>query len=230
MSWLSRLKTARGSQSPLSEEAERALEAWHALTEPAHEQPHFESRYVVLNTEATGLDLERDRLLAVGAIAIDGTVNAMGGVRFRGGSVRISGTVYRGAKFVGLAPDFSDVVNVNGLAAGTKIVEVDGRIQVVAEDDPATAVAPVASAAEEDSENATGSVDIQASQDVSVSGVIRNEGSEGVSGGLIDIQLASGEIVKKEQGFGPLTDQIVHAHGDKVDTDRVVLACQASDH
>ena len=72
MSWLSRLKTARGSQSPLSEEAERALEAWHALTEPAHEQPHFESRYVVLNTEATGLDLERDRLLAVGAIAIDG--------------------------------------------------------------------------------------------------------------------------------------------------------------
>jgi len=72
MSWLSRLKTARGSQSPLSEEAERALEAWHALTEPDHEHPHFESRYVVLNTEATGLDLERDRLLAVGAIAIDG--------------------------------------------------------------------------------------------------------------------------------------------------------------
>jgi DNA polymerase-3 subunit epsilon len=72
MSWLSRLKTARGSQSPLSEEAERALEAWHALTEPVHEHPHFESRYVVLNTEATGLDLERDRLLAVGAIAIDG--------------------------------------------------------------------------------------------------------------------------------------------------------------
>ena len=72
MSWLSRLKIARGNQPPLSAEAERALEAWQALAETAHEQPHFESRYVVLNTEATGLDLERDRLLAVGAIAIDG--------------------------------------------------------------------------------------------------------------------------------------------------------------
>ena len=133
-----------------------------------------------------------------GAITIDGTVNAMGGVRFRGGSVRIGGTVHRGAKFVGLAPDFSDVVNVNGLAAGTKIVEVDGRIQVVAEDDPAAAVAPVASAAEGDSENTTGSVDIQASQDVSVSGVIRNEGSEGVSGGLIDIQ--AGNNITLEAG------------------------------
>ncbi len=133
-----------------------------------------------------------------GAITIDGTVNAMGGVRFRGGSVRISGTVYRGAKFVGLAPDFSDVVNVNGLAAGTKIVEVDGRIQVVAEDDPAAAVTPVASAAEEDSENQTGSVDIQASQDVSVSGVIRNEGSEGVSGGQIAIQ--AGNNITLESG------------------------------
>ena len=133
-----------------------------------------------------------------GAITIDGTVNAMGGVRFRGGSVRIGGTVYRGAKFVGLAPDFSDVVNVNGLAAGTKIVEVDGRIQVVAEDDPAAAVAPVASATEEDSENTTGSVDIQASQDVSVSGVIRNEGSDGVSGGLIDIR--AGNNIALESG------------------------------
>ena len=72
MSWLSRLKNARGNQPPLSAEAERALEAWHALAESVHEQPHFESRYVVLNTEATGLDLERDRLLAVGAIAVDG--------------------------------------------------------------------------------------------------------------------------------------------------------------
>ena len=41
MSWLSRLKIARGNQPPLSPEAERALEAWQALAETAHEQPHF---------------------------------------------------------------------------------------------------------------------------------------------------------------------------------------------
>ena len=133
-----------------------------------------------------------------GAIVIDGKVNVLGGVKFRGGSVRISGTVYRGAKFVGLAPDFSDVVNANGLADGTKIVEVDGRIKVVAADDPAATTTATAAAAEEEGEKETGTVDIQASQDVSVSGAIRNEGSEGVSGGQIAIQ--AGNNITLESG------------------------------
>lgn len=72
MSWLSRLKTARGSAQPLSPQAEQTLQAWHALPEAAVDRPHFESRYVVVNTEATGLDLERDHLLAVGAIGVEG--------------------------------------------------------------------------------------------------------------------------------------------------------------
>lgn len=72
MSWLSRITAARGGQPALSAAALRTLEQWQALAEPEHAQPFFETRYVVLNTEATGLDLDRDRLLAVGAIAIDG--------------------------------------------------------------------------------------------------------------------------------------------------------------
>ena len=133
-----------------------------------------------------------------GAIDIDGKVNVTGGVKFRGGSVRISGTVYRGAKFVGLAPDFSDVVNANGLATGTRIVEVDGRLRVVAADDPAAATATTAAPADATDEAETGSVDIQASQDVTVSGAIRNEGRDGVSGGTIAIQ--AGNNITLESG------------------------------
>lgn len=72
MSWLSRIKAARGGPQALGAEALRTLERWQALAEPAHVQPFFETRYVVLTTEASGLDLDRDRLLAVGAIGVDG--------------------------------------------------------------------------------------------------------------------------------------------------------------
>ncbi|MEW6481359.1 MAG: leukotoxin LktA family filamentous adhesin, partial [Pseudomonadota bacterium] len=71
------------------------------------------------------------------SISVDGTINAMGNVRLLSGSVRIGGTIFRGARFVGLAPDFSDVVNANGLEDGTKIVEENGRIKVVADTGPA---------------------------------------------------------------------------------------------
>ena len=45
------------------------------------------------------------------------------------------------------------------------------------------------------------------------------------AGGGIDLQLAGREIVEEEQGFRPLTHQIIDAHGDKVDPDRVVKPC-----
>ncbi len=72
MSWLSRLKAARGGACALSLQAEQTLRDWQALPEAPFDRPHFESRYVVVNTEATGLDLDHDRLLAVGAIGVDG--------------------------------------------------------------------------------------------------------------------------------------------------------------
>ena len=39
-----------------------------------------------------------------------------------------------------------------------------------------------------------------------------------------DLELAGGEIVEEEQRLGALHDEVVDAHGDEVDADRVVLA------
>ena len=72
MSWLSRLKAARGGAQALSAQAEQTLRTWHALADAVLDHPHFASRYVVVDTEATGLDLDSDRLLAVGAVGVDG--------------------------------------------------------------------------------------------------------------------------------------------------------------
>ncbi len=41
---------------------------------------------------------------------------------------------------------------------------------------------------------------------------------------LVRIELAGGEIVEEEQRLGALHDDVVDAHGDEVDADRVVLA------
>jgi hypothetical protein len=41
--------------------------------------------------------------------------------------------------------------------------------------------------------------------------------------GGIDLQLAGGEIVEKEERLGPLADQVVDAHGDQVDADPVQM-------
>uniref|UniRef100_UPI0035B33E67 leukotoxin LktA family filamentous adhesin n=1 Tax=Hydrogenophaga sp. TaxID=1904254 RepID=UPI0035B33E67 len=158
-----------------------------------------------------------------GSIGIEGKVNAIGDVDLRGGSVSVGGTIFRGARFVGLAPDFSDVVNANGLPSGMKIVEVDGRIKVVADTESTTSTTTTgttstttttgttgtgstesAEAPKEPSKEpgkAPGQVNITASSDVVVSGTIRNEGSAGVSGGQISIQagndltLASGASI-----------------------------------
>lgn len=69
MSWLSRL--VHGGRSVPTALAER-VQRWQDVPAVDLARQHFESRYVVINTEATGLDLDRDRLLAIAAIAIDG--------------------------------------------------------------------------------------------------------------------------------------------------------------
>lgn len=70
MSWLSKLLPGRDDGTHLDQDAVDMLERWKALPEGDHNTAHFETRYSVVNTEATGLDLERDSLLSVGAIAI----------------------------------------------------------------------------------------------------------------------------------------------------------------
>ncbi len=68
MNWLGRFVNR---ESPVPEEA-GALRDWLALPVADPTRAHFETRYCVVNTESTGLDLERDQLLSVAAVAVDG--------------------------------------------------------------------------------------------------------------------------------------------------------------
>jgi len=70
--WLSRFLSSRDNETTLSDEATLALQGWFDQPAADNASAHFETRYVVVNTEATGLNLEKDRLLAVAAIAVDG--------------------------------------------------------------------------------------------------------------------------------------------------------------
>lgn len=51
---------------------QQRLEAW--LAQPAEDlrRPFAEARYVVVDVESTGLDLQKDRLIAIGAVAVVG--------------------------------------------------------------------------------------------------------------------------------------------------------------
>lgn len=74
--WLSRLLTSSANSEPLSEQARQTLAQWAALPDADLGRAHFETRYVVINTEASGLDLDKDRVLAVSAVGVDGGIVA----------------------------------------------------------------------------------------------------------------------------------------------------------
>lgn len=74
MGWLSALSERFRSPpgpGPASEHR-AALAAWQALPEAAHDLPHGRQRYVVVDVETSGLDMKRDRLIAIGAVAVQG--------------------------------------------------------------------------------------------------------------------------------------------------------------
>jgi len=106
-----------------------------------------------------------------GVITVFGKVNAIDGVALSAGAINVAGTLYSGARFIGAAPDFTDVVNANGLASATNVITREGRIEIVAD------------------------------SDVTVSGTIATPGGSGVRGGDIairaggDIDLQSGAII-----------------------------------
>jgi DNA polymerase-3 subunit epsilon len=76
MNWISRILAGTGDAQALEPGLAESLASWQSHPEPAQDRAHFETRYVVLNTEASGLVLNRDHLLAVAAIAIDGSLIA----------------------------------------------------------------------------------------------------------------------------------------------------------
>lgn len=67
MSWLGRLFPPKPDLTP--QQAER-LARWQALPSPRLDQPVSASRYVVVDVESSGLDTARDRLIAIGAVAV----------------------------------------------------------------------------------------------------------------------------------------------------------------
>ncbi|MFZ5505885.1 MAG: leukotoxin LktA family filamentous adhesin [Pseudomonadota bacterium] len=73
--------------------------------------------------------------LSSAAIRIDGRINAIDAVELAAGTVSVKGAVLTGARFEGQAPDFTDVVNAQGLAIGSRVVERAGRIYIAAADD-----------------------------------------------------------------------------------------------
>jgi filamentous hemagglutinin family protein len=73
--------------------------------------------------------------LSSAAIRIDGRINAVDGVTLAAGTVSVAGAVLTGARFEGRAPDFTDIVNTQGVSTGSRLVERAGRIYIAADED-----------------------------------------------------------------------------------------------
>ncbi|MDP3288167.1 MAG: leukotoxin LktA family filamentous adhesin, partial [Methyloversatilis sp.] len=73
--------------------------------------------------------------LSSAAIRIDGLIHAADGVTLAAGTVSVAGAVLTGARFEGRAPDFTDIVNAQGVSAGSRLVERAGRIYIAADED-----------------------------------------------------------------------------------------------
>lgn len=71
MSWIQHLLPGRPERQLTAPQRAR-LQGWNAQATTDPGLSHFETRYVVVNTEASGLDLERDTLLSVAAVALQG--------------------------------------------------------------------------------------------------------------------------------------------------------------
>ncbi|MHB1351868.1 MAG: 3'-5' exonuclease [Thiobacillus sp.] len=67
MNWL---KRRFGRKPELSPQRAERLAAWRALPSPRHDLHLDQSRCVVVDVETSGLDLSRDRLIAIGAVAV----------------------------------------------------------------------------------------------------------------------------------------------------------------
>jgi len=72
MSWLSRLFSGERAPAarPLTLAQQQSLTDWRQLPAPDLQRPHYQTRYVVVDVESSGLDMNRDRLISIGAVAV----------------------------------------------------------------------------------------------------------------------------------------------------------------
>lgn len=70
MNWFADLFGAK--PAPLSSEQAQRLAAWQALPAADVNLPASQGRYVVVDVESSGLNVNKDRLIAIGAIAVVG--------------------------------------------------------------------------------------------------------------------------------------------------------------
>ena len=68
MKWLRRWLP---KQAGLTLAARQRLDAWHSLPEPDLAMAGLGTRYVVVDVESSGLNARRDRLIAIGAVAVE---------------------------------------------------------------------------------------------------------------------------------------------------------------
>ncbi len=69
MRWLAGLF---GKKPELAPQQAQRLATWAALPAPRPDRPFDRSRYVVVDVESSGLNIARDRLIAIGAVAVTG--------------------------------------------------------------------------------------------------------------------------------------------------------------
>ncbi|HNC51117.1 MAG TPA: 3'-5' exonuclease [Accumulibacter sp.] len=109
MSWLSRLFAGQEAGGlTLTAEQQQSIANWRQLPEPELRRSHFRSRYVVVDVEASGINVKTDRLCAIAALAL-----VDGQLRFR---------------------DAFQLLLTDAKAVGDPVPRADGILKPIAED------------------------------------------------------------------------------------------------
>ena len=77
MEWLKDLFGKASSAVPLTAAQEEALAAWQKRPAEDMSRSHFRTRYIVVDVESSGLNMVRDSLISIGAVAVcEGVIDA----------------------------------------------------------------------------------------------------------------------------------------------------------